>query len=65
MANTKQLREMTTEQLQHELIEARKEFLDTSVRSSAAQDETGPSRMQLRRGVAKILTILREREIEA
>ncbi|NQV25019.1 MAG: 50S ribosomal protein L29 [Rhodopirellula sp.] len=65
MANSKQLREMTTEQLQHELIEARKSFLDRSVRASAAQDETGPGRVQLRRGVARILTILREREIEA
>jgi len=65
MVNTKQLREMTSEQLQHELTEARKEFLDKSVRASAAQDETGPSRIQLRRGIAKILTILREREIEA
>jgi large subunit ribosomal protein L29 len=65
MAKAKQLREMTSEQLQHELIEARKEFLDRSVRASAAQDETGPSRMQLRRDIAKILTILRERDIEA
>ena len=65
MANTKQLREMTSEQLQHELTEARKEFLDRSVRASASQDETGPSRMKLRRSIAKILTILREREIEA
>lgn len=64
MANTKQLREMTSEQLQHELTEARQQFLDKSVRASAAQDETGPSRMQLRRNIAKILTILREREIE-
>jgi ribosomal protein L29 len=65
MANTKQLREMTTEQLQHELTEARKNFLDRSVRTSASQDETGPSRIQLRRSIAKIRTILREREIEA
>ena len=56
---------MTSEQLQHELTEARKEFLDRSVRASASQDETGPSRMKLRRSIAKILTILREREIEA
>jgi ribosomal protein L29 len=65
MANTKQLRGMTTDQLQHELTEARKNFLDRSVRTSASQDETGPSRIQLRRSIAKIRTILREREIEA
>lgn len=65
MTDANQLREMTTEQLNHELIEARKELLDRSVRASAAQDETGPSRGQLRRDIARILTVLREREIEA
>lgn len=65
MAITKQLREMTSDQLKHELIEARKNLLDNAVRASAAQDETGPSRKQIRRDIAKMLTILREREIEA
>ncbi|MDA1163989.1 MAG: 50S ribosomal protein L29 [Planctomycetota bacterium] len=64
MARARQLREKTTDQLVHELVEIRKELLDRSVRASAAQDETGPSRSQLRGDIARILTIVREREIE-
>lgn len=65
MNKAKELREMTAEQLRHELIETRKELLDRSVRNSAAQDEGGPSKSILRRRVARIMTILREKEAVA
>jgi len=62
--SAKELREMTSEQLSHELIETRKELLDRAVRASASQDDTGPSKSFLRRRVARIKTLLRERELE-
>lgn len=64
MNTAKELREMTSEQLGHELIETRKELLDRAVRASASQDDTGPSKSYLRRRVARIKTLLRERESE-
>jgi ribosomal protein L29 len=57
------LREMTSDQLTHELSEARKELLDQTVRASASQEDTGPSRVFSRRRIARILTILHEREL--
>jgi|GEM_PF-1897705 ribosomal protein L29 len=62
--SAKELREMTSEQLSHELIETRKELLDRAVRASASQDDTGPSKCFLRRRVARIKTLLREQELE-
>jgi|AP95_1055475.scaffolds.fasta_scaffold370773_2 large subunit ribosomal protein L29 len=62
--SAKELREMTSEQLSHELIETRKELLDRAVRASASQDDTGPSKSFLRRRVARIKTLLRERELK-
>ncbi len=62
MNRASELREMTAEQLRHELTETRKELLDRAVRQSAAQDEAGPSKSLLRRRVARIMTILREKE---
>lgn len=63
MNKANELREMTSEQLGHELIETRKELLDSAVRASASQDDTGPSKSVLRRRIARILTLLREREV--
>ena len=57
--------EMTAEQLRKELTETRKELLDLSVRHSASQDEGGPSKSTLRRRVARIMTILREKDAAA
>jgi large subunit ribosomal protein L29 len=64
MNTAKELREMTSEQLEHELIETRKELLDQAVRASASQDDTGPSKSFLRRRIARIKTVLRERELQ-
>ena len=65
MNKARELREMTAEQLRHELTETRKELLDLSVRHSASQDEGGPSKPTLRRRVARIMTILREKDAKA
>jgi len=62
MNKARELRGMTVEQLRHELTETRSELLDQSVRNSAAQAESGPGKGELRRNVARILTILREQE---
>ena len=62
MNKAKQLREMTAEQLQHELSQARKDLLDLAVRSSASADETGPSKVYLRRRIARLLTVLGEKQ---
>lgn len=61
MNKAKELREMTAEQLQHELKETRKDLLDQATRASAASEDSGPSKSQLRRRVARILTILQEK----
>ncbi|MBI1312603.1 50S ribosomal protein L29 [bacterium] len=62
MNKARQLREMTVEQLQHEMSQARKDLLEQSVRSSAASDETGSSRVFLRRHIARLLTIIGEKQ---
>lgn len=62
MNKARELREMTAEQLRHELTETQKELLDQSVRHSASQDEGGPSKSMLRRRVARIMTVLREKQ---
>jgi ribosomal protein L29 len=62
MNKASELRGMTADQLRHELTETRSELLDRSVRNSAAQDEGGPGKGDLRRKVARILTVLREKE---
>ena len=53
---------MTAEQLQYELSQARKDLLDHAVRSSASADETGPSKVFLRRRIARLLTVLCEKQ---
>ena len=62
MNQAKQLREMTVDQLQHELGQARKDLLDQAVRSSASADETGPSKASLRRHIARLLTVIGEKQ---
>ena len=62
MNKAKALREMTSDQLTHELSEARNDLLDQTVRASASQEDTGPARVFSRRRIARILTILHERE---
>lgn len=62
MNKANQLREMTAEQLQHELSQARKDLLGQAVRSSASADETGPSKVHLRRQIARLLTVLGEKQ---
>ena len=62
MNKAKQLREMTAEQLQHELSQARKDLLEQAVRTSAAADEGGASKADLRRRIARLLTVLGEKE---
>jgi ribosomal protein L29 len=62
MNKANQLREMTAEQLQHELSQARKDLLERAVRTSASADEGGPSKALLRRRIARLLTVLGEKQ---
>lgn len=63
--NTKELREKESEALQHELVERQKHLFD--LRSQAVTEKLeDPSQLgKTRRDIARIKTVLRQREIEA
>jgi large subunit ribosomal protein L29 len=63
--NTKELREKETEALQHELVERQKHLFD--LRSQAVTEKLeDPSQLgKTRKDIARIKTILRQRQIEA
>ena len=51
-----------TDNLIRDVLKARKDLLDQAVRSSASADETGPSKVYLRRRIARLLTVLGEKQ---
>ena len=56
-------REMSVEQLQYELSSVRSALLDRSLRGGGSSGDSGPAAGELRRSVARILTVIREKEI--
>jgi ribosomal protein L29 len=55
------LRDMNIEQLQYELTGFRSELLDKSLRRVGESSDGGPSKGELRRNVARVLTLIREK----
>ena len=59
----KELRELSNEELVNKITEAKKELLELRVKKSTGSLEK-PSRInELRKGIARAMTIIREREL--
>ena len=59
----KELRELSNEDLKAKIVEAKKELLELRVKKSTGSLEK-PSRInELRKGIARAMTVIREREL--
>ena len=63
--NAKQLRDMTVAELQHSLDELYQEQFNLRFQMSTRQLENTSRVRQVRRDIARIKTLLRERELQA
>ncbi len=63
--NAKQLRDMTVPELQHSLDELYQEQFNLRFQMSTRQLENTSRIKQVRRDIARIMTVLRERELQA
>ena len=62
---TKELHEMTVEELNTKLKELKEELFNLSFRHAIGQLENSASLKTCKKDIAKVMTILREREIAA
>lgn len=65
MSKAKELREMTTEQLQFALREAQAEWFQLRVKSTTEKVDVPSAIRKTRREIARLQTILRQRELAA
>lgn len=65
MSKASALREMSEEQLEHELREAQKSLFQVRFQSATERNDTPSNVMKLRAVIARIKTIQRERELVA
>lgn len=63
MAKARELREMSDEQLGHELREAQQSLFRTRFQSATERNDTPSNVRKLRQTIARIKTIQREREL--
>lgn len=63
MKNATRLREMNLEQLTHELASVRNGLLDKALRRVGESSDGGPSRREIRKDVARVLTMMREKSV--
>ncbi|MFM7162454.1 MAG: 50S ribosomal protein L29 [Planctomycetaceae bacterium] len=63
MSKAKELREMTTEQLQFALREAQAEWFQLRVKSTTEKVDVPSAIRKTRREIARLQTILRQREL--
>ena len=63
--NAKELREMDDNKLTETLVEKRKELFDLRFRHTTAQLDNTQELPQVKRDIARILTVQRERATEA
>ncbi|MFM8289287.1 MAG: 50S ribosomal protein L29 [Planctomycetaceae bacterium] len=63
MSKAKELREMTTEQLQFALREAQAEWFQLRVKSTTEKVDVHSAIRKTRREIARLQTILRQREL--
>lgn len=65
MSKATSLRELSDEQLQIELTQAQKELFDVRFQSASERNDTPSNLKKLRRDIARLKTIQRQREIAA
>ncbi len=65
MSKATSLRELSDEQLQIELTQAQKELFDVRFQSASERNDTPSNLKKLRRNIARLKTIQRQREIAA
>lgn len=63
MAKSSALREMSGEQLQHELREAQQSLFRLRVQAATERNDVPSNVKKLRRDIARMFTVLREREL--
>lgn len=63
MAKPSALREMSDEQLQHELREAQQSLFRLRVQAATERNDVPSNVKKLRRDIARMFTVLREREL--
>jgi large subunit ribosomal protein L29 len=64
MASASELRELSTEEVEQALEETKEELFNLRFQHATGQLENYRRLHQLRRDVARIMTVLRERELE-
>ena len=65
MSKASGLREMSDEQLEHELLETQKTLFQTRFQSATERNDTPSNVMKMRRQIARVKTIIRERQLAA
>lgn len=65
MSKATSLRELSDEQLQIELTQAQKELFDVRFQSASERNDTPSNLKRLRRNIARLKTVQRQREIAA
>lgn len=65
MSKASGLREMSDEQLEHELLETKKTLFQTRFQSATERNDTPSNVMKMRRQIARVKTIIRERQLAA
>jgi large subunit ribosomal protein L29 len=65
MTKTKELRDLTLDELDQKLIEARHELFNLRFQLATGKQDNSSRLSQVRREIARVSTVLREREIEA
>jgi large subunit ribosomal protein L29 len=63
MSKSKSIREMSDEQLEHELRETQKSLFQVRFQSATERNDTPSNLKKLRQVIARIKTIRREREL--
>jgi large subunit ribosomal protein L29 len=63
MAKSSAIREMSDEQLQHELREAQQSLFRLRVQAATERNDVPSNVKKLRRDIARIFTVQREREL--
>ena len=65
MKITKDLRALSSEELNNRLLEFRKELLKLSVEVASGANPSSPGKIkQVKKSVARVLTLLKEKELE-
>jgi large subunit ribosomal protein L29 len=65
MTTAEELRELNLEELDQKLVEARHELFNLRFQLATGKQDNSARLGQVRRDIARVATVLREREIEA